>query len=285
MDRRTALKGTVDLHLHTTASDGLYSPREVVALAKEQGLAVISVTDHDTIKGIREAAQAAAEMGLTFIPGVEISAEADEVEVHILGYCLDEQDGSLERALTRFREARLGRAQEMLDRLRRLGMPLEWERVLTLANGGTVGRPHIARALVEEGFVTSVPEAFEKYLAQGQPAFVPRIKATPAQIIRLIREAGGVPVLAHPWGLQGLVSSLVEEGLEGLEAYYTGYTPEMTAALCALAEEFGLICTGGSDFHGSEVAPANVLGGVYVPHRCVTTLKQRHRELTAKRRA
>ena len=271
------------MHLHTNASDGLYSPREVVALAKEKGLTAISVTDHDTIKGIKEAASSAAEMGLDFLPGVEISAEADEIEVHILGYCFNAQDGSLEQDLARFREARLGRAQEMLERLRHLGMPLDWERVLALAEGGSVGRPHIARALVEEGFVASVPEAFAKYLAQGQPAFVPRIKATPAQVIRLIREAGGVPVLAHPWGLQGMVASLVEEGLEGLEMYYTGYTAEMMATLRKVADEFGLICTGGSDFHGLEVAPANLLGGVYVPRRCLAALKRRHRELTASR--
>ncbi len=267
----------IDLHVHTQASDGLHSPREVVRLARECGLGAIAITDHDSVEGIAEAELAAAEgePPLRILPGVEVSAELDDADVHVLGYLVDYHSEELRAALKRFRSARLERAQEMLARLQELGISLSWERILALADGGAVGRPHVARALVEAGYVFSVAEAFARYLARGQPAYVPRYKVNPPEAVRLIRRAGGVPVLAHPWELQGLVPSLAAAGLEGLEVYYTGYTRQMVWMLRRLAHTHGLICTGGSDFHGHLLKTENPLGGVAVPSGCLRTLMRR----------
>jgi hypothetical protein len=272
------MSGIIDLHVHTNASDGLHKPEEVVAMALQLGLETIAITDHDTLGGVAATMQAAAGTGLRVIPGVEISTEAPNAEVHILGYLIDYHDEQLARALSRFRTARLERAQEILARLGELGIALSWEHVLSLADGGTVGRPHIARALRERGYVASVPDAFARYLANGQPAYVPRLKVVPQQAIRLIHDGGGIAVLAHPWEIRALLPDLVAQGLAGLEVYYTGYGAEMTALLRQLATQHGLLCTGGSDFHGYQIAPGSILGGVRVPRACLAALLRRHRE-------
>lgn len=273
------MSGLLDLHVHTTASDGLHSPEEVVAMARRLGLEAVAITDHDTLGGLPAGLAAASAAGLSLIPGVEISTEAEGgAEVHILGYLIASNDATLAHALSRYRHARLERAQEILARLADLGLSLSWDHVLHLAEGDSVGRPHIARALLEEGYVLSVPDAFARYLGHGKPAYVPRLKVTPAQAIRLIHEAGGLAVLAHPWEVRGLLPGLVAQGLDGLEVYYTGYENEMMALLRQMALAHGLVCTGGSDFHGYEVAPGNILGGVRVPRACLTALLRRHRE-------
>lgn len=273
------MSGLLDLHVHTNASDGLHSPEEVVAMARRLGLEAIGITDHDTLGGLAAGQAAASAAGLHLIPGVEISTEVDDgAEVHVLGYLIAPDDVALACALSRYRNARLERAQEILRRLQDLGLSLSWDHVLNLAEGGAVGRPHIARALLEEGYVLSVSDAFARYLARGKPAYVPRLKVIPLQAIRLIHEAGGLAVLAHPWEVRGLLPDLVAQGLDGLEVYYTGYAVEMIALLRQLALEHGLLCTGGSDFHGYEIAPGNILGGVRVPRACLTALLRRHRE-------
>lgn len=273
----------VDLHAHTTASDGALQPSELVALARQVGLAVLAVTDHDTTAGL-DAALATAGGGLEVIPGVELSTDAPEGEIHILGYFIDYRQPAFQAQLAELRDGRIGRAKAMVDRLRELGVPVSWERVQELA-AGAVGRPHIAQALVEAGHVASVTEAFERYLRRGGPAYVEREKLTPAGAVRMIRQVGGVAILAHPYildvygqfkvrlPLDRVLPELCAAGLQGLEAYYTNYTPATTAELSAIAERFGLITTGGSDFHGGGTVPEAQLGAVAVPYACVTRLR------------
>lgn len=264
-----------DLHVHTSISDGIHSPAEVVTLACLAGLDVLAITDHDVVEGVATAQVAARDTGLLVIPGVELSTEMGARNVHILGYWIDVNNEALQRQLSLWRAARVQRAQEMLDRLAALRMPLEWERVLSIAGEGSLGRPHIASAMVEAGYVTSVDEAFDNYLGRGCPAYVPRAKVFPQQAIAIVRQAGGVPVLAHPWPNLDNAPALAAAGLMGIEAYYTGYTPEINGIIRRLAGELHLFCTGGSDFHGLARLPQNTLGGVDVPAQCVMDLLAR----------
>jgi len=261
-----------DLHIHTTISDGLHSPSEVVGMALRIGLQVIAITDHDAVEGVAEARAAAEGSPLQVIAGVEISASLDDTECHVLGYFVDDLDETLRAQLSRFRAARLERVHTMLDKLRALGKALSWERVQALAGEGSIGRPHIARAMVEAGYVVDARQAFERYLGQGRAAYVPRLKVTPSEALHIIRAAGGLPVLAHPWELQALVPGLASEGLVGLEAYYAGYNEIAAGFLCQLAKEHGLLCTGGSDFHGTALLPNNGLGSGTLPPACVEAL-------------
>ncbi|MHB1296460.1 MAG: PHP domain-containing protein [Anaerolineae bacterium] len=265
----------IDLHVHSSASDGLFTPRQVVELALAKGLRAIALTDHDTVDGVADAVAAAEGTRLTVVPGVEISSDMGGYEIHLLGYLVDYADGDFRDALVEFRRARFERAIEMVDKLRKLGVTLSWERVQELSDGGAIGRPHLAQALVEAGYVHSTQEAFDRYLGRGRPAFVARQKVSPGQALELIRQAKGVPVLAHPWGATVFVSGLVSDGLAGLEVYYTGYAPEQVAQLQRLAQRHGLVCTGGSDFHGAAILPDNRLGGVAVPRGCLAALRAR----------
>jgi hypothetical protein len=244
------------------------------------------VTDHDSVNGIAEAQEAASELPIEVIPGVELSANLDSSEIHILGYLLDPGEPSLQGALRRLQEDRLVQAQAMVERLGALGYPVEWDRVLAIANGGSVGRPHIAMALVERGAVASVDEAFSRFLRRGGPAYIEGSKFLPQEAVSLIREAQGVPSLAHPiivgasdyhLDLERLLPMMIEAGLEGIETYYKGYTPEITTSLLAVAERYRLTPTGGSDFHGGGVVADAELGGVEVPWETVERLWARKR--------
>jgi len=275
---------TVDLHLHTTASDGTETPAELVAHARAVGLEVIAVTDHDSTEGVSPAVAAAAGTGLTVIPGIEISTDVPEAEVHILGYFVDVADEHLQTTLRMLRESRRGRARRMVDKLADLGMPIDWQRVQELAGEGAVGRPHVAQAMVERGYVAATAEAFDRYIGRNGPAYVERYKLTPVEAAQLIIRAGGLPGLAHPviegaaealgkeLDLDALLAELKAAGLVAMECFYTGYTPETTAALLAKADRYGLVPTGGSDYHGSNLV-GPVLGGVYVPPESVTRLR------------
>jgi len=270
---------TVDLHTHSTASDGMLAPARLVALAVERGLRVLALTDHDTVGGVPEAsAAAAATTTLRFIPGVELSTHVDAGEVHMLGYFIDPANPTLTDALARFREAREGRAEGMVERLSAAGAPIRLERVLELAAGGSIGRPHVARALVEAGHAQSVGDAFDRWLVRGRPGYVERFKLTPADAVRLIREVGGVPVLAHPHSaddLPGLLPELLAAGLAGLECYYGDYDDHRREEYLKLARRHNLVPTGGTDFHGTGVAHRRPLGGTYVPPECVEALEAR----------
>lgn len=273
----------IDLHTHTTASDGTLHPRELVALAAGKGLAAVAITDHDTTEGVPEALAASKEFAIRVIPGVEINTDTETGHVDILGYFIDVGHPGFQSILARIRDARYYRAQEIVEKLRRLGRPVSFDRVLDLAEGGAVGRPHVARALLEAGHVTTVGEAFELYIGRDGPAYADRYRITPADACRLIREAGGAPSLAHPVppedplsdprNLPVLLPELVEAGLAGLECFYPGYPPEATRWLLGLAAEFDLIPTGGSDFHGAT-KPEVELGMVDVPAESVARLEE-----------
>ncbi|MDH4208298.1 MAG: PHP domain-containing protein [Anaerolineae bacterium] len=274
--------GRVDLHIHTSASDGVLSPAEVVRAAVEKGLIAIAITDHDTIDGLDEALAAAAGTGLEVVPGIELSAEHGDQEVHILGYYLDHQDVTLRDKLGLLRRARRERAWKMVGRLAGMGMPVSWELVAQIAGATSAfGRPHIAQALLDAGFVGSMDEAFDRYIGLKGPAYVARYKLSPEEALSVIADAGGVPVLAHPWRREDLVPRLVANGLAGVEAYYPKYSTEESRALAQLAERYGLIATGGSDFHGYGDGAAQLLGQVPLPEGSV----ERLRALADRRRA
>ncbi len=282
--------GPVDLHTHSTASDGWLTPQKLVEKAASEGLSALGLTDHDSVAGIDEAWSACQGLQLTFVPGVELSTNRPGADCHILGYFVDHRHPRLVEALLAFQEERRTRGERMVQRLQELGIPISWERVQELAQGGIVARPHVAEALLEAGYVSSRQEAFERYIGHGRPAYVTRCKLTPEEAVRLIRLAHGVPVLAHPTYADPdhdfaaalsqqvpypFLESLCEAGLVGLEAYYSDYTPELSARLQELAEHYGLIVTGGTDFHGNPEGPA--LGSVEVPAEVVPRLLEQAR--------
>ncbi|MFH1646096.1 MAG: PHP domain-containing protein [Chloroflexota bacterium] len=266
----------VDLHIHSSVSDGRFSPAEIVRKAAGAGLKVIALTDHDSIDGIASAIEAAGEFpGLRVIPGVEISSDVPQGEAHMLGYFIDTTDRELLENLVNMRNSRVKRAREMIARLAGLGMNISWERVHEIAGSGSVGRPHIAQALLEKGYISSVKEAFNKYIAWGGPAYVLREKVTPAEAVALILRADGLPVLAHPLTVAGhetLIAGLAPGGLAGIEAYYGEFSNEEIKKLVDLADKHGLITTGGSDYHGLDDKAETVLGGADVPMECADRL-------------
>ncbi len=254
-----------DLHTHTTASDGQLAPAELVRKALAIGLSALAVTDHDTMSGIEEALSEAAGHDLEVIPGVEISTDIASEEVHILGYYVDHQAPALRRQLALLRESRRERARKIVARLTQMGLALSWERTCEYAHGPSVGRPHIAQAMVQAGHVATVDEAFRRYIGRRGPAYVERFKLPTREAVQAILSAGGIPVLAHPLYATHHVPNLAAQGIAGLEVYYSGYTETDCEALNALASRFGLIATGGSDFHGESVLPGHDLGSVAIP--------------------
>jgi predicted metal-dependent phosphoesterase TrpH len=242
----------IDLHLHTSASDGLLTPAALIQVVHRADIQVCGITDHDTVDGLAEAARAAAEVGLALIPGIELSAYWRKVEFHILGYFVEPENAALQAFLRNTREARHTRLFAMLGRLTAMGMPVSADAVLARAHNGNVGRPHLARALVERGFVGSVDEAFDRYLGTDKPAYVPRPDVSVQDAIRVIREAGGIASLAHP-GLHNrdeAILELVAAGLEGIEVYHPKHGMGRAAHYRRVAKRHGLLVTGGSDYHG-----------------------------------
>jgi predicted metal-dependent phosphoesterase TrpH len=266
----------VDLHVHTNASDGRYSPSEVVGKAVAAEISVLSITDHDTIGGLEEAAEAAkAFSNLVLIPGVEINTDVPSGEAHILGYFIDRTHPELLALLKEMRVSRHNRAQKMLAKLEVLGMPLSWDRVQEIASTDSIGRPHIAQALLEKGYITSLREAFDKYLGFGKPAYVPRSKVSPAQATELILKASGLPVLAHPFTVsepEKMISDLKEHGLAGIEVYYGSYSNSEVTHLRSFAQKYDLLVTGGSDFHGLDEATEVGLGRSGMPMKAARAL-------------
>ena len=277
----------IDLHLHSTASDGGLSPEELVRLAANKGLSVIAIADHDSVEGIEPALLTARDFPpLRVIPAVEISSDIPQNEVHVLGYFIDYHNLELKETLERLRNSRKIRAKRMLFKLANLGIHIDWERVQELAGEGAVGRPHIAQAIFERGYVSSPKEAFIRYIGRNGPAYVEREKMTPAEAVELIVKAGGLPILGHPANIDNLeefIPQLQEVGLVGLEAYYDNYPLNVKRYLASLARKYGLIATGGSDFHGIEGSNETPLGEVDVPYECLEKLlkiAQQHSLLT-----
>ena len=266
---------TVDLHLHTRFSDGTETPQRVVELAREAGLSAISITDHDNTEALAVAAPVAAQYGMELIPGIEMSAATDGREVHILGYFIDPSHAEFRRHLAEQQARRVQRVHEMVVQLGRIGVTLTAQEVFALAGEGTVGRPHVARALVNRSYVASTTEAFDRYLGDGKPGFVPGSTMLPSRIIQLIRAAGGVPVLAHPIYLKSdaFIAQFAREGLAGLEVYHSSHTPDVINRYERMADELKLLRTGGSDFHG-DAKEGLPVGAVKAPYALVEALKQ-----------
>jgi 3',5'-nucleoside bisphosphate phosphatase len=265
----------VDLHVHSTASDGMLKPGEIAARASGAGLAAIAVCDHDTVDGVREAVAAAAGTAMLQIPGVELSVSlVSGGSVHMLGYfpgtdpdVLCNPASPLGSALERVRQARDRRNPAILEKLAALGCRLEEQEVRDLAGGDVVGRPHIAQAMLARGYISTFREAFDRFLARGRPAYVERERILESEAISLVRDLGGIPVLAHPgllgrnqYELDALISSMSDRGLRGVEVYYPRHSAEFTDWLCRTTASKGLLATGGTDFHGLEGDPAG-LGG------------------------
>ncbi len=269
----------IDLHTHTVASDGLLTAEALVALAKDAGVGVLAVADHDSTDSVNAAQAAGTRLGVEVIPAVEINTDVDDSEIHVLGYYIDHRQPWFAEFLQRLRDGRVNRAAKMVEKLNHLGIRVDFARVRAIASGA-VGRPHVARALVETGAVRNTEEAFDKYLGRNGPAYVERMKVSPQDAIQLLRRAGGIPVLAHPgWGVRDeMIPALVDAGLEGLEVYYPDHTPAMITRYLDVAKQHGLLVTGGTDFHGGDLATKVPPGSQYVPVECVVELKERYQQ-------
>ena len=269
----------IDLHLHTTASDGTLDPAALVARAHDAGVRTLSVTDHDTMSGVPVAAEAASKLGLEFLPGVEITAVLERRDVHLLGYFLDPSPPALESFLQAQRDDRITRARSMSDKLAELGVPIAIDPIIesAAAEGRSVARPLLARALVEAGHASSLREGFDRWIGDGGTAYVPRTGSSPADVVRLISRAGGVSSVAHPRLLNrdSLVPSLAKAGLAAIEVYHPEHDRTAQAHYRQLAVQHELVVSGGSDFHGDDHHRASSLGSVGVPREAFMPLLQR----------
>jgi hypothetical protein len=257
----------IDLHLHTTASDGTDTPAELVRACRAAGLSTMAVTDHDTVAALAESATEAGSAGIAFVPGIEITAAWHRRDVHVLGYFIDPGSAALGAFLRAQVDNRLRRARAVGDKLASLGAPIDIEALIARLNGQPLLRPHIAAALVEAGHAADGVDAFDRYIGEGRPAYVGRRGAAPADVVRIIRDAGGLSSMAHPGVTRAdeLIPALADAGLDAIEAYHTDHAPEDTARYLALARRLGLGVTGGSDFHGFRSEHSNGFGRVCLP--------------------
>lgn len=277
----------VDLHIHSTASDGSLGWSEIIDLARKLKLKAIAITDHDTLDGSREAILSGIPSSLHFLTGVEISSSPPESfssrgSFHILGYGIELDNNKLNDALAKARETRETRNPKIIKLLNRAGIAISFDEVVEESGGGLVGRPHMASLMVKKGYADSIKEAFDLYLAKGKPAYVEKFKMACQEAISMIKEAGGIPVLAHPVTLgmehsvtESLLSKLKDMGLMGIEAYYSDHSPDDTRLYCKLAHRLGLLVTGGSDFHGTlknDVKMGSGKGGLSVPFDVYQTI-------------
>lgn len=274
----------IDLHTHSTASDGSFTPKEIVFLAKKIDLKAVALTDHDTVAGLEEFMGAGEEAEIETVPGIELSAHFDKGTLHILGYFLDFKDKELLTQLQKFQEARANRNPKIIKKLQALGIPITYEEVMGASGGGQIGRPHFAKVLLAKGIVKSFDEAFERFLKKGAPAYVEKECFHPKECIEIILHAKGIPVLAHPFTLhledeelEAFVKQLKDWGLGGIEVYYTEHTPKQTAFYLTLAKKYNLCITGGSDFHGKnkeEIKLGVGYGNLRVPYHILEKLKE-----------
>jgi predicted metal-dependent phosphoesterase TrpH len=269
-----------DLHLHTSFSDGTYSPEELAAQALRHGFHAVALTDHDTVEGCVETAAACAARQIEFISGTELTAEQEAREIHILGYSVDIHHPKLLAEIAKFQAVRQNRIREMVARLNQMNVPLEVDAVFALANCRSPGRPHVARALVQAGLCGNLDEAFERFLKRNRPAWVPKFKISAAAAIELIHEAGGVAVMAHP-GLNRsdeVIPAMVEAGLDGIECFHTKHSTATEEHYLEMADLLHLLVTGGSDCHGNSKGKP-VMGTVKLPYQHVEKLKARAAEI------
>ena len=267
-----------DLHLHTTFSDGTYSPEELVAEARRFGLVAVALTDHDTVEGCVRMQMACGAASIEFIPATELTCEVQGIELHMLGYFLDVDNARLLKQMARFQTSRQDRIREIVARLRRLQVPLEEEDVFALANCKSPGRPHVARALIQRKICASLDEAFERFLKKNRPGWVPKEKISAEDALTLIHEAGGLGVVAHP-GLartEEALPALIEAGIDGIECFHTKHSPSASEYYVGLAEQHNLAVTGGSDCHGMNKGKP-LIGSIKLPYEYVRQLKARLR--------
>ena len=279
-----------DLHTHTIASDGSDTPTDLVKKAAFAQLSAVAITDHDTVEGVEEGLEAANDFPIEVLPGIEFSVIAPKGNMHVLGYLIDTQNPDLLKVIKKVQNARAERNPKILKKLDEQGIHISEMELKEMAQGGQIGRPHIARALVNHGYVKSVSDAFEKYLKKGAAAYVPKSILIPQDAFEVIHKAGGVAVLAHPISLKftspseldGFISQWIEQGLDGIECYYSEHSDEITKICLALAEKYDLVATGGSDYHG-KAKPYIKLGvgkgNLRVPEKCVQELKKRKAQL------
>ncbi|MBN3033356.1 MAG: PHP domain-containing protein [Candidatus Saganbacteria bacterium] len=269
---------TADLHLHSSFSDGTDSPEELVRQAAVAGLKTIALTDHDTLAGLERAAAAGRAAGVEVIPGLELTTEQPRAEVHILGYFIDGDNQGLRETLARVRQGRIERIHKIVGKLKKLKVEIEPEEVMALSGQNSPGRPHVARALVRKGVVANFKEAFSRYLDVRAPAYVAHYRLPPAEAVRLVRQAGGIPVFAHPAvsNRDDLIPELIAAGLRGLEVYYPGYYADQIEYYLDLARKFGLLVTGGSDYHGADSGRELKLGEHTIPDELADKLRDEH---------
>ena len=269
----------IDLHTHSIRSDGALTPTDLVRRAAERGVRIQALSDHDTLAGIAEARAEGDRLGVRIIPATELNTESEWGDVHVLAYFVDPDDAAFEAKMKWLRENRGRRVELMVEKLNELGYRVSLERVRDIAQGGSLGRPHVAQALFEAGHVPTYDAAFDTLIAKDSPAYVSRVGLAPLEAVELVRAHGGVPSLAHPGtalGLEELLPRLVDAGLAGIECYYGSHTPGWTAYCLALAARYRLIPTGGSDFHGRGDHGAG-LGGVFVPPENIDALEAQRR--------
>lgn len=265
-----------DLHLHTLFSDSTYTPKGLVQAARKKDLACIAVVDHDTVSGISSTIEAAAagKDDIEVLPGIELTTEYAGLEIHILGYLIDYRHRALRERLAFLKKNRIERIYKIVDKLKDIGIDLKADTVFDIARQGTVGRLHVARAMVKEGIVSSIAEAFIKYIGDKCPGYILGFRLSPYEAISLIKETGGIAVLAHPYSLnkEGLIPKLIDYGIMGLEVYYPEHTPAMIDFYLNLSKKYNLLVTGGSDCHGSAKSEVKI-GAVKIPYNLVEELK------------
>ncbi|MGE5432417.1 MAG: PHP domain-containing protein [Syntrophomonadaceae bacterium] len=259
------MSAKIDLHLHTTCSDGVCSPLEIVFKAKKAGLDVISITDHDNLAGIEAATEFGRQMGVEVIPGVEISTDIEDKEVHLLGYFIDIYNDEFQKYLSFFRQERYNRALRIVKKLNNLGVFITIESVLQKAKSGAVGRPHIAQALIEGGYVSNFYEAFDKFIGNQSPAFERKIHLSPQSALKLIGDAGGLSFVAHPGYIsEKILLSLINAGIDGIEVIHPSHNQNQVKYYRGIVNEYCLLASGGSDYHGGKREDEQNLGKFYI---------------------
>lgn len=275
---------TIDLHVHSTISDGTMTPKELVFYAKEKGLTAFALTDHDTISGLDETISTGKQIDMEIIPGIELAAQYQNVELHILGYYIDYQDPYFIKELKYWQKERERRNDQMIHRLNKLGFPITKKDLQLLSGGKIITRAHYGKWFFKNGYVQNITEAFKKYIGSDCPGYVRRNLPTPKDCIQIIKQAKGIPVLAHPFlygfsksKLYQVIQFLIQTGLEGLEAIYSLHTAEQEKTLRQIAKKHGLLITGGSDFHGKNKPHIDIgvgMGNLYIPYEILTSIKQ-----------
>ncbi|MGM0443790.1 MAG: PHP domain-containing protein [Fibrobacterota bacterium] len=269
----------VDLHIHTVHSDGTNTVSEILDVAQMRGMTAVSITDHDTLGAYPEAIEEGRRRGIEVIPGIELSCEHQGYDIHVLGYFIDYTDKTLTEMLRRMRDARYLRAREMVENLNSIGVDLRFDTVLRFSAGGAIGRPHIATALLHEEFVYSFREAFDRYIGYDCPAYVEKMQLSPRRVFDLVRNAKGVPVLAHPGvtGVDSMIPGLINDGLAGLEVYHSDHRKSVRRKYAKMCKKYHLLFTGGSDFHcDKHRANQNMVGDPYLRSSLLEGLKKKY---------